>query len=85
MDSGNDQLAMLRNDLKHIDNSAFNSHPYCLSIFLTKEWSNDKISVTMSKLSVYFPHTIRCFHLHHSVLCSNNVNKNAPLTYFYGF
>ena len=32
-----------------IDNSAFHSHPYCLSIFLTKELSNDKISVTMSK------------------------------------
>ena len=42
-----------------------------------------KISVTVSKLSVYFPHIIHYFYLHYAVLCLTNVN--VPLTHSYGF
>ena len=52
---------------------------------MKREWSYDKVSVTVSKLSVYFPLKIRCFQLHDVVLCLSNVNVNAPLTQFYGF
>ena len=60
-------------------------HPSCLCIFLTRECSNDKVSVTVSKLIVYCPHIIRGFHSHHVVLYLINVNVNTPLTQFYGF
>ena len=55
--------------------------------FLMKELSSDKVSVTVSKLSVYFTHTctMRCFHLHYAVPYLTNVNLNVPLTNFYGF
>ena len=49
------------------------------------EWSSDKVSVTISKLSVYFSHIICCFHLHCAELCLTNANVNAPLTHFFGF
>ena len=63
----------------------FKMHPSCLCFFLTREWSNDKVKVTVSKLRVYCPHIIRCFHSHHTVLYLTNVNVNTPLTQFYGF
>ena len=56
-----------------------------LTHFLMRAWPSDKVSVTVSKLSVYFKHTVRCIHLHDAVLCLTKVNTNAPLTQFYGF
>ena len=50
-----------------------------------REWPSDKVSVTVSKLSIYFPHIIRCFHLHYAMLCLTNVNVDAPLTQVCGF
>ena len=39
------------------------------AFFLIREWSSDKVSVTVSKYGVYFSHVIRCFYLHHTVFC----------------
>ena len=47
--------------------------------------SAEKVSVTVSMLSVYFPHAIRCFYLQHAVLCCTKVNISAPLTPCFGF
>ena len=63
----------------------FKRHPSCLCIFLTREWSNDKVYVTVGKYRVYCPLIIRCFHSHHIVLYLTNVNVNTPLTHFYCF
>ena len=47
---------------------------------LTREWPNDKVSVTVGKLSVYCLHIILCFYSHHVVLYLINATVNTPLT-----
>ena len=56
--------------------------PLCLCVYLMREWSSDKISITVSKFSVNFPHIICCFYLHYAELGLTNVNLNVPLTHF---
>ena len=55
------------------------------AFFLTREWSSDKVLITVRKFSVYSPHIIRCFHLFYAFLCFTNVEVNAPLTHLFGF
>ena len=50
-----------------------------------KQWSSDKVLVTIRKLSVDYQHIISCLSLHYAALCLTNVNINRPLLYFYGF
>ena len=75
---------MKRQFWRQIHYFTFLRHPLCVCIFLTREWSNDRVKVTVSKLRVYCPHIIRCFYSQHAVLNLTNVNVNTPLTQFYG-